>query len=70
MDMGPLKPQCRHAEAVEVRAVDGELVAWWCEACETQLPADWIPADPYTSAVSTGAMSINEARTRLRRFSA
>lgn len=54
MDIGPLvgaprvvyrrstDPTCRHTDAIEVRTLlDGELVAHWCEACETQLPADW-----------------------------
>lgn len=36
---------CRHPDAIEVRTDNdldqGTLVAWWCAACETQLPATW-----------------------------
>jgi hypothetical protein len=30
-------PACRHLSAVPVDLSTGERVAWWCEACETQL---------------------------------
>lgn len=37
------KPLCDHLGAVEVRTVwDDELVAYWCEACETQLSPDFL----------------------------
>ena len=49
--LGPVDPwtgkspcPVRHRDAVEVRTVlDGELVAWWCEDCESRLPAEWQP---------------------------
>ena len=44
VDLGPVsvKPRCNHIDAVEVRtAWDDELVAYWCEACETQLPPEF-----------------------------
>lgn len=47
-----LEQRCNHANAVEVTslAVPGvaqaERVAWWCERCETKLPATWAPPEP------------------------
>lgn len=43
VDRRSTEPACTHAGAVEVlRAIDNELVAWWCAECETQLPADFV----------------------------
>ena len=35
----PPPPSCQHLDAVPVDLSTGERVAWWCEACETQLDA-------------------------------
>jgi hypothetical protein len=38
-------PPCAHRDAVPVDLLmTGERVAWWCEKCQTQLPADFSPA--------------------------
>lgn len=40
---------CSHASAERVEqpiVLGGETVAWWCESCGTQLPAEWIPPEP------------------------
>lgn len=34
-------PPCYHLDAVPVDLSTGERVAWWCEACETRLPAEF-----------------------------
>ena len=34
-------PSCCHLDAVPVDLSTGERVAWWCEACETQLDEDF-----------------------------
>ena len=37
-------PPCAHRDAVPVDLLlTGERVAWWCEACETQLEAGFAP---------------------------
>lgn len=36
---------CGHRTAEPVRLLDdGQIVAWLCQRCDTQLPADWTPA--------------------------
>lgn len=35
------RKQCKHINAVEVTNRELGRVAWWCEECETQLPAEW-----------------------------
>jgi hypothetical protein len=37
---------CEHRDAESVDLVTGERVAWWCEACGTQLAADFTPPKP------------------------
>jgi hypothetical protein len=38
---------CAHPDAEPVDLlVTGEAVAWWCEGCGTQLPAEWSPPEP------------------------
>ena len=37
--LAPPAPRCHHLDAVPVDLSTGERVAWWCEACETQLDA-------------------------------
>lgn len=48
----PETPKCRHQNAVPVQLCDwhepmlegdGELVAWWCDDCKTQLPRKFSP---------------------------
>lgn len=37
-----IRGACNHLEPVEVRStVDGELLAYLCPDCDTQLPANW-----------------------------
>ena len=47
---GLITRACAHSGAVEVRrtpvpavGVGDDIVAWYCPACEVQLPADWVP---------------------------
>lgn len=37
----PAVPPCYHLDAAPVDLATGERVAWWCAACETQLPAEF-----------------------------
>jgi hypothetical protein len=47
-----LVPSCAHRDAVPVDLLlTGERVAWWCEACETQLEAAF---DPRPAVTITG----------------
>src|ERR1700724_303842 len=32
---------CRHRKAVPVRGAEGDVLAWLCRACDTQLPRDF-----------------------------
>jgi hypothetical protein len=42
-----LAPSCAHRDAVPVDLLlTGERVAWWCEACQTQLEPGFDPAPP------------------------
>jgi len=44
---------CAHLEAVPVdqpTVLGGARVAWWCEGCGTQLPAEWVPPEPEREA--------------------
>jgi hypothetical protein len=47
-----LVPSCAHPDAVPVDLLlTGERVAWWCEACKTQLEAGF---DPKPAVAITG----------------
>lgn len=37
----PPPPACYHLDAVPVDLSTGERVAWWCEACETQMDPEF-----------------------------
>lgn len=68
VDLGPVKASCRHVEAVEVRTLlDDELVAWWCEKCETQLPASWQLRPTLAELVASGTLSPDEVRRAVAR---
>ena len=36
-----LPARCAHEQAVPVRAIGGNVVAWLCPQCDTQLPQDF-----------------------------
>lgn len=37
----PVPGTCVHRKAVPVRNNDGDVLAWLCRSCDTQLPADF-----------------------------
>jgi hypothetical protein len=37
----PIPGLCRHRQAVPVRNGDGDVVAWLCKSCDTQLPREF-----------------------------
>lgn len=39
--LAPVPGPCRHRKAVPVRSEEGDIVAWLCRSCDTQLPADF-----------------------------
>jgi hypothetical protein len=50
-----LVPSCAHRDAVPVDLLlTGERVAWWCEACQTQLEAEFDPRPPVLVIANLG----------------
>jgi hypothetical protein len=43
-DAAPKPGPCVHRRVRQVRDLDGDLAAWLCDGCDTQLPADWAVA--------------------------
>ncbi len=37
----PAPGLCRHRKALPVRSGDGDVVAWLCQSCDTQLPPEF-----------------------------
>ena len=66
---GRITQVCAHEDAEPVRrmpvpavGVTDEIVAWWCDACKTQLPADWVPG---LGPIASAYLNV-EQQTRIR----